>query len=166
MGDRTSCTLSIMGVALREQIEDICKTIEDEEGMSRIESLAELEDNYPIHFEEMNYGEMPSSVIDAIKKAGLSYVWSWDHGDDYSSGTEIYDARNESLLEIPTVNGEPFVLVKDLDDPDKIKRIVEASERCDEIQKAGLTIMATAHDKIELVSKNPALAKYLERQPA
>lgn len=122
MGDRTSVTLTV----LKQQALQ-AKALFD--GWTP-EHEAEHEGLFPLvyfSFYEVNYGDLP--FLDALQEAGIAFDSDWDHGSEYTAGTDFCRYRSDGSVQRYTYSEEyknPSLpgLMKLLDDPDGLKAYI------------------------------------------
>lgn len=103
MGDRTNCTLIVFGETTKVQFGELTELID-----------AEIHDSPETwEFEEVNYAQLDPEVEEAIRKAGLSYIWLYENGCEYQSGAGLYDAFTGEYAEFQRSDIDLMTRVRD-----------------------------------------------------
>lgn len=121
MGDRTSVTLTVLKV----QAEAAQELFEFEP-----DHAAENEGILPLvyfSFYEVNYGDLP--FLDALQSAGIAFDSDWDHGSEYSPGTEFCRFRADGTVQRYSYSNEyknPDLqrMMGLIDDPEALKTYI------------------------------------------
>lgn len=160
MGDRTYCSLTITGIIPSPtHAQAICDALIDaypDESDSTIKTIFQGKGEIKKHygFDEVNYGQIDDELKDALISAGLSFCWDWGSGDEYITGSLIYDARDDYLSEENTANDLPFITVDELDNKERISQIRKFAARSREISAGALYIARSAHEQLEIQRKH------------
>jgi len=86
MGDRTYCTLSVIGRVQKPHWEALLSQIKEIMGPeTMVEGF--------MTFDEVNYGELDHDVYNLLKANKLSFIWTYEAGDAYNAGFELYNAE-------------------------------------------------------------------------
>jgi hypothetical protein len=165
MGDRTFCSLKICGIltsaADHETLLKLLKKVEPYNQYKDLEKMEKGPLDLNIDFEEVNYGKMDDNLHDLLLRLNLSYIWNWSNGDDYISGTELYDARDGFSNTEYTVDGAYFVTMENFENQTKKDLIHEMVRREKEITSQHLYKFCSAHEVIEFTKTNPEMSPYL-----
>lgn len=85
MGDRANCELRLFGATTTEKWDDVVAAITD--------ACCDDEDEFYYSFGSVNYAQLDPQLEGAIHRAGLSYIWQNEAGDEYPAGIECWDAE-------------------------------------------------------------------------
>lgn len=148
MYDPVRCTLAISGIVPQQ----------DAPLLARVLVKANDMDTWPnptnggqgphavlCGFDAVDGGNMPEGLHDSLADLGLSYVWSWEKGQDYEAGVEIWSHRHQRLVCVPTLHGMPALTADQLDQPHKVEEARTALAWREAIRRQGLVYVDSAH---------------------
>ena len=103
MGDRTHCTLRLIGSMVDSNIPGLAKHIDEADTCfgGGYEDIKETLQQTPatdmlFEFEEVNYAGMEENLSKYLANIGMGCVWSWAPGDDYPEGVTYVNGYGES----------------------------------------------------------------------
>ena len=130
MGDRTSCTLHIMGKFDLAHIATLAAALEQaaphdfHPGDTIEAALLHFKEPGPegqvpcFHFHDVNYARMDDDLASALANLKLSWSWSWCPGGDYGEGIIFHDADRDETAEFGLVHDEIALTLSQLDRAD------------------------------------------------
>ncbi len=127
MGDRTRCTLHIMGKFHLAHIATLQAALESaapndfHPGETIEQTIRHFTEPSPngqapcFHFDEVNYAQMDEDLASALATLKLSWSWSWAPGGDYGEGIIFRDADRDKTAEFGLVHDEIALPLSQLD---------------------------------------------------
>lgn len=94
MGDRCHCTLTWQGELSPANVAAIEDFGPYEISLERGEA----------RFDEVNHGDLPNSIAQAMRGAGVPFMWRYEGGFDFNCGTYLEKETGE-FIDLPTVKG-------------------------------------------------------------
>lgn len=168
MGDRTLCSLKIRGILhtpadvdrLRAALQQAdCN--KDHAFLKGKDLAAGVLDLDPFDFEEVNYGDMSDDLFETLRALGLDYIWYWGAGSEYGPGVLVETWSPPFRSSESTVEGDLFLLLSDLNKPERIAQLQAFEAQWETVNRAPLVYVPSAHALLAHFADNPeALAAW------
>lgn len=106
MGDRTHCTLTVIGTTDQ-------KTWDQVPGVIREHMDPEEEEIRPgsLGFDEVNFGTLDENVFQSLIDHELSFIWTFEPGHEYGAGFELYNAQTGAFTEFSRFEGDILLTI-------------------------------------------------------
>lgn len=90
MGDRTYCTLWF----LKEPDPKLLDLLSDHLGVS------DYAEDRAFNYDEVNNGNLPDAIEQALMAGNVSFAWQWQAGCDYGPGVFIHHEREWDTFDV------------------------------------------------------------------
>lgn len=159
MGDRCYCTLTITGViGSSEDWTEVMTAIKDAGTYEHVKvapPLAGTSEPCQFSFEEVNYAQMDTDLVELLQELGLAYIWSNQAGDDYGPGCVVFDGKDTLYEESLTDNSELFVRLSEVGNAERIATLRTVEALLNTLEKGTLVYAPSAHSQIEIFANDP-----------
>lgn len=165
MGDRTTCTLKLIGVlcadhipALAEALDDWGVEVSDNDEQSVAEALACGEGHFMVT--DVNYAQLDKDIEALLQRCGLGWAWSWEAGGGFGPGIEFFDAIRQERGAFAAIEDEIVLPLSTIDRPG----LVENARAWERFQESGrLLVYSSKHELLALQGAGTITGEQVER---
>lgn len=168
MGDRTSCSLRMWGIADKSTLDTLQTLLYDEYYVQEQDFQLALEKQsgpLELWFEEEDPALDPS-IEKLLIDAGISYDWTWGEGDNYHAGFVLYDAPSETSYHYNLLHDQIALTLDAIDNPEVLDDARKCKALLEETSHQRLHVADSAHERIALLKEHPELASQIHGGPA
>ena len=164
MGDHVECDFKIWGMITAEVMDITLQTLKGDLNCieANIDSYADLTAIIP----GVLGGDMPPSFKDYLIENKVNFSWAWAAGDGFGTGIVLHDAHLGCTYTQDTIEGDIAIRALDLGDPESVKLTIQAQQLLHLSDVVPRVVIASSHDHIQTLARNPAIASYYARTHA